>query len=158
MLHGLVAPLKNRTVAEIIIKDGNKHIRTRRFESILEAKYNMQPRRTSHQFLMTQTENTRGMMELDFTFTRLTDRDGQFRIPAGTSDFLLSKTVQTGSDAHPGFHSIRAGALSTRVKRPGREVDCSPLTSAETNNEWIYNPAPLICLHGVDRYSCNAHL
>jgi hypothetical protein len=153
----LYAPLQKRTAAEIKIVDGNGHIRTRSFESIPEAKYNVQPLRTSHQFLMTQTEITRGMMEMNFTFTRLTDRDGEFRIPAGARDFLLSKTVQTGSDAHPVFQSMGAGALSPRVKRPEREVDCLPLPSAEANNEWIYNPAPLICLHGVERDNCNFH-
>jgi len=37
-----------------------------------------------------------------------------------------------------------AGAHSTRVKRPEREVDRSPLPSAEDNNEWIYNPGPFM--------------
>jgi len=58
--------------------------------------------------------------------------------------FSFSKTVQTGSDAHPVFYSMGAGAHSTRVKRPEREVDRSPLPSAEDNNEWIYNPGPFM--------------
>jgi hypothetical protein len=69
----LYAPLKKRTAAEIKIENGNRHIRTRRFESIPEAKHKVQPRRTSHQFLMMQTEITCDMMEMNFTFTRLID-------------------------------------------------------------------------------------
>lgn len=59
---------------------------------------------------------------MNFTFTWLIDRDDEFRIPVGTSDFILSKTVQTGSDAHPVLYSMCVGALSPRVKRPKREV------------------------------------
>jgi hypothetical protein len=51
------------------------------------------------------------MMKMNFTFTWLIDRDDEFRIPAGTRDFLLSKTVQTGSDTHPVFYSMGAGAF-----------------------------------------------
>jgi len=39
-----------------------------------------------------------------------------------------------------------ARALSPRE----REVDRSTLPSDEANNEWIYNPVPLIGIHGVD--------
>jgi hypothetical protein len=35
------------------------------------------------------------------------------------------------------------GALSAGVKRPGREVDHSPPTSAEVMKMWIYTSAPL---------------
>ena len=34
------------------------------------------------------------------------------RIQAGTRDFLFSKTVQTGSGAHPAFYSMGTGVLS----------------------------------------------
>jgi hypothetical protein len=40
------------------------------------------------------------------------------------------------------------GALSLGVKRPEREVDHSPPSSAEVKNEWTYTSAPPI-LHGV---------
>jgi hypothetical protein len=33
-------------------------------------------------------------------------------------------------------------ALSAGVKRPGREADHSPPTSAEVKNTWIYTPTP----------------
>jgi hypothetical protein len=35
------------------------------------------------------------------------------------------------------------------VKRPGREVDHSPPTSAEAKNTWIYISRPLIRPHGA---------
>jgi hypothetical protein len=35
------------------------------------------------------------------------------------------------------------GALSPEVKRPGREADHSPPTSAEVKNSWIYTSTPL---------------
>jgi hypothetical protein len=34
------------------------------------------------------------------------------------------------------------GALSLEVKRPGREADHSPLSSAEVKNAWSYNSTP----------------
>jgi hypothetical protein len=41
------------------------------------------------------------------------------------------------------------GALSLRVKRPGRESDHSPLSSAEIKNAWRNTSTPPILLHGV---------
>jgi hypothetical protein len=41
------------------------------------------------------------------------------------------------------------GDVSLGVKRPGREADCLPQTSAEVKNAWIYTPIPLIRLHDV---------
>jgi len=41
------------------------------------------------------------------------------------------------------------GVLSPRVKRPGREADHSPPSSAEVSNEWSYTSDPSIHLHGV---------
>jgi hypothetical protein len=37
-----------------------------------------------------------------------------------------------------------------RVKRPGRETDHSPPTSAEVKKMWIYTSTPPIRLHGVE--------
>jgi hypothetical protein len=37
------------------------------------------------------------------------------------------------------------------VKRPARDVDQSPPSSAEVKDEWSYTSTPLICLHGMDR-------
>jgi hypothetical protein len=43
----------------------------------------------------------------------------------------------------------RPGALSLGLKRPGREADHSPPSSAEVKNAWSYTSTPPICLHGV---------
>jgi hypothetical protein len=40
------------------------------------------------------------------------------------------------------------------VKRPGRETDHSPTSSAEVKNEFNYTSAPPLSLHGVDRHNC----
>jgi hypothetical protein len=45
-------------------------------------------------------------------------------VPAEARNFSLHHRVQTGSVAHP-------GALYLRAKRPGREADHSPPSSAE---------------------------
>jgi hypothetical protein len=41
------------------------------------------------------------------------------------------------------------GPLSLEVKRPGREADNSPPSSAEVKNAWSYTSTPPIRLHGV---------
>jgi hypothetical protein len=41
------------------------------------------------------------------------------------------------------------GTLSLGVKRPGREADQSPPSSAEVKNAWSYISTPPIHLHGV---------
>jgi hypothetical protein len=41
------------------------------------------------------------------------------------------------------------GGLSLGVKRPGREADHSPPTSAKVQNAWSYTSTPSIRLHGV---------
>jgi hypothetical protein len=42
-----------------------------------------------------------------------------------------------------------SGALSLGVKRPGREADHSPPSSAEVKNVWSYTSTPPIRLHGM---------
>jgi hypothetical protein len=41
------------------------------------------------------------------------------------------------------------GALSLGVKRPGRQADHSPPSSAKVKNAWNYTSTPQIRLHGV---------
>jgi len=38
---------------------------------------------------------------------------------------------------------------SNMFKRPGREVEHSPPSSAEIGNGWSYTSTPTVCLHGV---------
>jgi hypothetical protein len=58
------------------------------------------------------------------------------RVPAGAGNFSLHHLVQTGSGAHPAFYQMCTGALSLGIKRPGREADHSPPSSAEVK-EWV---------------------
>ena len=37
------------------------------------------------------------------------------------------------------------------IKRPGREVDHSPPSSADVKNVWSSTSAPTICLHSANR-------
>jgi hypothetical protein len=37
------------------------------------------------------------------------------------------------------------------VKRPRRDVDHSPLSTAEVKKEWSYTSAPLYALYGVEK-------
>jgi hypothetical protein len=57
----------------------------------------------------------------------LDDRGCWVRFPAGAGNFSLHHRVQNGSGAHPASYSV--GTMG--VKRPGREADHSPPSSAE---------------------------
>jgi hypothetical protein len=45
--------------------------------------------------------------------------------------------------------ALRLGTLSLVVKRPGREADHSPPSSAGARNAWSYISIPPVRLHGV---------
>jgi hypothetical protein len=51
-------------------------------------------------------------------------------------------SLQTGSGAHPDSFPMGTEALSPGVKRPGRDADYSPPTSAENKKTWIYTFTP----------------
>jgi hypothetical protein len=72
----------------------------------------------------------------------LDDRGVGVRVPVGSKIFS-SQRRQTGSGAHPASYKIGTGDLSSAVKRPGREVDNSPPTSADVKKMWIYTSTPL---------------
>jgi hypothetical protein len=77
----------------------------------------------------------------------LDDRGSRVRFPGGGArNFSLYHRVENGSVAHPASYPT---ASSLGVKRPGREADHSPQTSAEVKDEWIYNSILPIRLHGV---------
>jgi hypothetical protein len=61
----------------------------------------------------------------------LDDRCSRIRFPAGAGNFSLHHRVQNGSGAHPASYPARTRGFSLEVKRPGREADHSPRTSAE---------------------------
>jgi hypothetical protein len=71
---------------------------------------------------------------------RLDDRGSRVRLPAGAGNFSLHHRVQNGSGAHPA--PWVPGALSLGVKRPGREADHSPPSSAKVKNTWSYTSTP----------------
>jgi hypothetical protein len=50
--------------------------------------------------------------------------------------------VQTGSGVHPTSYTMGTGSSFPRVKRPGREADHSPPTSAGVKKMWIYTSTP----------------
>jgi hypothetical protein len=72
----------------------------------------------------------------------LDDRGSRVRFPAGAGNFSLHHRVQNGSGAHPASYTMGTAALSPEVKRPEREVDHSPPSSAVVNNAWSYTSTP----------------
>jgi hypothetical protein len=67
----------------------------------------------------------------------------------GLGIFLFTTVSRTAlGPTQPSIQWVPA-ALSLGVKRPGREADHSPPSSAEVKNAWHYNSTPPIRLHGV---------
>jgi hypothetical protein len=84
-------------------------------------------------------DETIWIMELSLGFYY----DKQFRFtPGGVKNFLFSRSSRTAlRSTQPPIQRV-PGALSPGVKRPGREVDHSPPTSAELKKMWIYTTTP----------------
>jgi len=59
----------------------------------------------------------------------------------------LCLRIQAGSGAHPASFSVGTGAFIPVVKRPGRESDHSPPSTAEVKDVWCYTSTPPIHLH-----------
>jgi hypothetical protein len=76
------------------------------------------------------------------------DRDPRVRFPGGAGSFSLHHPVQNGSGPTQPIQSV-PGVLSLEVKRPRREADHSPPSSAGFK-EWmeLYIHSPNI-LYGV---------
>jgi len=73
--------------------------------------------------------------------------------------FLLSKPVQTGSEAHTAFYSTGSTVLSEGGrKRQGLEIGHSFPSRDGFKNEWNYNSAPPLHHHDVDgdNFTCKA--
>jgi hypothetical protein len=71
--------------------------------------------------------------------TRRTGRSGD-RIPVGAK---LSAPVQTGPGAHPDSYTMDTGSFQW-VKRPGRDVEHPPPSSAEVKERvelYLYSPS-----------------
>jgi hypothetical protein len=67
----------------------------------------------------------------------------------GARDFFFLQNAQTASEAHPASNGYRSSFLG--VKRPAREVDHWPPSSAEVKNEWSCTSIPRIFPHGMAR-------
>jgi hypothetical protein len=66
----------------------------------------------------------------------LDDRGSRVRFPAGAGNFSLHYRIQNGAGAHPASHPMGTRGSFPGVKRPGREADHSPPSSAEVK-EWV---------------------
>jgi hypothetical protein len=79
----------------------------------------------------------------------LDDRGSRVRFPAGPGNFSLHHRLRNGSKAHPPPIQWVSGALSLGLKRPGREADHSPPSTAEVKEcVELYLHSP-IRPHGV---------
>jgi hypothetical protein len=61
----------------------------------------------------------------------LDDWSSGIRFPAVAGNLSLLHRVQTGCGAHPASYPLCTGALFPGTKRPGRETDHSPPSSAQ---------------------------
>jgi len=72
------------------------------------------------------------------------------QIPVQGRNFPPHHCVQIGSRAHPASYPMSTMvSFSLGVKRPDREADHSPPSSAEVNNAWNSTSTPPIRLHGL---------
>jgi hypothetical protein len=69
--------------------------------------------------------------------TGWTTKGSEFETRWG-QEFPLLSTDQTGSEAHPASYPMGTGGHFPGGKRPGREADHSPPTSAEVKKTWVY--------------------
>jgi hypothetical protein len=70
--------------------------------------------------------------------------DERGSIPGRCNDwnFSLRRQVQTGSAAYPASYQMGIGVLTQGIKRPEREADHSPPSSAEVRNVWSCTSIP----------------
>jgi hypothetical protein len=78
----------------------------------------------------------------------LDDQGSGVRFPAGAGNISFQHRVQKGSGAYAVSYPLGTGKHFPAVKRPGREADHSPPSSAEVKSAWSYTSTPPLCLHG----------
>jgi hypothetical protein len=79
----------------------------------------------------------------------LEDRGSMVRFPSGAGNFSIHHRVQNGSGAHPASYPMGIRGSFPGVKRPGREADHSPPSSAEVK-EWVeLTSTSQYAIHGV---------
>jgi hypothetical protein len=66
----------------------------------------------------------------------------EVRVLAVAGNIFLQHRVQAGSVANPASYPMGTRALFLGVKRPGREADHSPPSSAEIKNTWSFTSTP----------------
>jgi hypothetical protein len=73
---------------------------------------------------------------------RLDDRGLRVQVPRGVKNFhfFMSSRLALGLTQPPIQWVV--GSLSLGVKRPGREADHSPPTSAKGKKTWVYTSTP----------------
>jgi hypothetical protein len=71
----------------------------------------------------------------------LDDSEVGVRVPVG-SRIITSPRRPNGFGVHPTSYPKGTGSSFPGVKRPGREVNHSPPTSAEVKKMWIYTSTP----------------
>jgi hypothetical protein len=81
----------------------------------------------------------------------LDDQGSRVRFSAGAGNFFFLPTTASRTALGPSRPPIQweTGPLSLGVKRPGREADHSPPSSAEVKNARSYSPTTSILYHGV---------
>jgi hypothetical protein len=75
--------------------------------------------------------------------------DDRGSIPGRGWDIFLRHRVRTGSRDHPTSYRMGNGSFSPGVRRPGREFDHTPPSSADLKNVWSCSFIPSIRLHGA---------
>jgi hypothetical protein len=70
------------------------------------------------------------------------DDRGSFLGGSNTGILSLRRCVQIGFGAHPASYPTDTVSLSSVIKRPGRQVDHSFLSSSEVKNAWGYTSTP----------------
>jgi hypothetical protein len=70
---------------------------------------------------------------------QLDDRGGGVRFPAWAGNFSFHHSIQTGSEAHRASYPVDTKGSFLGVKRPGREADSSPPSSAEASGTILPN-------------------
>jgi hypothetical protein len=79
----------------------------------------------------------------------LDDLGSRVRLPAGAGNFYIHHRVQNGSGAHPASYPMGIRGPFLGVKRPEREADHSPPSSADVKEcVELYLHSP-VRLHGV---------
>jgi hypothetical protein len=87
-------------------------------------------------------------VHFDCIATKSERSDGRGSNPRALGIFLDTTFKAALGSTQPPIQWIPV-APSLGVKRPGREADHSPPSSAEVKNAWSYTSIPLIRLHGV---------